>query len=315
MRKHNLNYVVIGLFVSAMLVAVVLSVAMVTGRTGPSERYTVVFDNVADLKFGTQVRFEGFPIGQVEEIAPFSEGAGMQFRVAIGVREGWKIPTDSVARIGSSSILGSRTIDIERGTSETLLAPGGEIAGAPSTDIFSAITKVADEISDVNQELVRPLLREIKQTVAAVGGELQRFSRRLNQSMNAVQRILSPANVKSINAMVANFSEMSAQISVTARAVDGLIVDVDTMLVENRGNLRGGVEDFRYVLRSVAQDIDSINNNLAGASRNLNEFSRLIRQNPGLLLGGSSREEVRIGVDGRTARQTGEFTRQTGEFK
>jgi phospholipid/cholesterol/gamma-HCH transport system substrate-binding protein len=32
--------------------------------------------------------------------------------------------------------------------------------------------------------------------------------------------------------------------------------------------------------------------NLDGASRNMNEFSRLIRQNPGLLLGGSPREET-----------------------
>jgi phospholipid/cholesterol/gamma-HCH transport system substrate-binding protein len=32
--------------------------------------------------------------------------------------------------------------------------------------------------------------------------------------------------------------------------------------------------------------------NLDGASRNMSEFSRLIRQNPGLLLGGSPREET-----------------------
>ena len=49
----------------------------------------------------------------------------------------------------------------------------------------------------------------------------------------------------------------------------------------------------------MAQNIDTINQNLDGASRNLNEFSRRIRNNPGLLLGGSPREEV--GKDARGA--------------
>ena len=51
------------------------------------------------------------------------------------------------------------------------------------------------------------------------------------------------------------------------------------------------IVQLQYTLRSIAQNIDSINQNLEGTTRNMKEFSRLIRQNPGLLLGGTSREE------------------------
>ena len=53
--------------------------------------------------------------------------------------------------------------------------------------------------------------------------------------------------------------------------------------------------DLRYLTDSVSRHIDAINRNLEGAARNLYEFSRQIRQNPGLLLGGTPpRDQARI---------------------
>ena len=66
MYNNRTNYILVGCFVIAMIVAAAGSVAVLTGRTGPTDRYFLSLDNVADIKFGTQVRFEGFPVGQVE---------------------------------------------------------------------------------------------------------------------------------------------------------------------------------------------------------------------------------------------------------
>ncbi len=302
MRKHNLNYVAIGLFVAAMLASVVVAMTLITGKTGPSETYTIVFDNVADVKFGAQVRFEGYPIGQVENIEPFADQGGMRFRVTVAINEGWRIPADSIARIGKSSFLGARTVDIESGKSESVVEPGGQLASVPSTDIFSAITRVADEISNVNQELVRPLLLE-----------LGSFSRRLNESMDAVQRILSPANVDTINAMVVDFGSMSERLNEASYRVRELAARVDALVDENSANVTDGIEDFRYILKSVAQNIDTINHNLDGAARNLNEFSRQIRGNPGLLLGGTPRKEVRHGGGQDQGEPQANISVQSGE--
>ncbi|MBF0335661.1 MAG: hypothetical protein HQL40_18810, partial [Alphaproteobacteria bacterium] len=53
----------------------------------------------------------------------------------------------------------------------------------------------------------------------------------------------------------------------------------------------------RTVLASTgwakSRNIDSIVYNLDGMSRNMHEFSRLLRQNPGLLLSGARRDETR----------------------
>ena len=70
MRNYSISYVTVGVFVTAMIVALVVTLTLIAGRTGPRDHYRVLFDNVTDLKYGTVVRYEGFPIGNVDEIVP-----------------------------------------------------------------------------------------------------------------------------------------------------------------------------------------------------------------------------------------------------
>ena len=101
MRNNKLNYVIVGSFVLAMIFGLIFSIAMLTGRTGATDKYFAVYRNVTGVKFGTQVLYEGFPIGQVEEVTPVAEGSKMSFRVDFTVVEGWRIPEDSVAKIAA----------------------------------------------------------------------------------------------------------------------------------------------------------------------------------------------------------------------
>ena len=68
MRNAKINYVVVGSFVLAMIVALVISIAMISGRTGATDNYYSMFEDVSGIDFGTKVLFDGYHIGQVEEI-------------------------------------------------------------------------------------------------------------------------------------------------------------------------------------------------------------------------------------------------------
>ena len=50
------NYVVVGGFVLAMAAALTLWITLLTGRTGPTDDYTVVYENVNGLKAGTRIQ-------------------------------------------------------------------------------------------------------------------------------------------------------------------------------------------------------------------------------------------------------------------
>ena len=325
-----MNYVVVGIFTLAMLVAGIGSIVMLSGRTGETDAYHLIMDNVADVKFGTQVRYEGYPIGQVEQIIPFPVDGRMRFRIEVVVEHGWQISVDSIARIGSSSLLSAKTIDIARGadTGAETLVPGTEIASAPPIDVFSFVSSVAEEFGDLSRDGVKPLIKDVGRMTRRLGdsfqSDLSRLMASLNVTASAVEkragtitarmdtitaepdkssrnlgRVLSDENVEAVRRVVTNveqtsrtFAATSRNLELTRQKVDQLIQNVDGIVEDNRGTVDKSLTNMQYALRSIARTIDSVMFNIDSTGRNMSEFSRMIRQNPGLLLGSGRRDEI-----------------------
>ncbi|MBM3581855.1 MAG: MCE family protein, partial [Alphaproteobacteria bacterium] len=81
MKASRINYFAVGLFVIASIVGLVVAIAVLSGRTGATDPYYAIYRNVTGVKFGTQVMYEGYPIGQVETVTPVPEAGRMTFRV------------------------------------------------------------------------------------------------------------------------------------------------------------------------------------------------------------------------------------------
>ncbi len=306
MHKQRVNYIIIGVFVMAMVIASAASVALLTGRTGPTERYFVVLDNVSDVKYGTQVRYEGYPIGQVESITPIIDGPGMKFRLEVSIRQGWLIPTDSVARVGNSNFLAAKTLDIESGRSPVAVEVGQQIAAEAAVDLFATLTETATEFTSLSRERMTPLLAILQSLAETIEGDAPRISRELitfavglNEALVPVQEILSDENllvVKNILSKVdeatVTMNDVGRDLSKTMVKVDNLANNLDRLIADNKDDVDQSLKDVRYTLSAIASTVGSIVHNLDGTARNMNEFSRLIRQNPGLLLDGTPRKAV-----------------------
>ena len=124
MRTSKINYFIVGLFVIVMIVGLVVSVALLTGRTGATDGYHAYYSNVTGVKFGTQVVYEGYPIGQVIEVVPEEQDGRMRFRVNFDVVQGWRIPDDSIVEIAAPGLLAAVTLAVNAGESATALDPG-----------------------------------------------------------------------------------------------------------------------------------------------------------------------------------------------
>jgi phospholipid/cholesterol/gamma-HCH transport system substrate-binding protein len=326
MRSHFLNYTLVGIFVSAMIVALVVVLSLLAGRTGPTDKYSVVLDDVTDVKYGTLVRFAGFPIGQVEAIQPELADGRYRFRLQISVQEGWQFPADSIARIAASSFLAAKTLEVNGGETDAMIPPGGEIAGGRAADMFSLMAQVAGEIGDLSQSSLKPLVAKIGDIIDRVGnttetnikellgslnnianevetktptivGNVESFTGQMNVEMAKIDQLLSEKNLTAVENSLTNIERTTVNAEAASRDLQALgakITDVadqiQKLIGDNRKNVDKSIADLEYVLRAVAQNIDSITRNLDGTTRNMNEFSRLIRQNPGLLLSGGSPE-------------------------
>jgi len=310
MKSNKINYLVVGTFVIIMLILFIGSVALLTGRTGAADDYYAVYDNVTGVKFGTQVRYEGYPIGQVEEVTPIVEGGRMRFRVKMSVVEGWKIPEDSVAEIAAPGLLAAITVAVSAGDSKATLKPGDRIRAKERSDIFAAVSDIAGQIGDLSKNSIKPLLANLNDSVLAINklligdgaqiiADLKTVSSTINEtapqiianldeSVEGLKAITGKDSSQRVKNMLASLERLSKDLNDTRDLADVMLESATLAIHDNRGDVDAAIDDMKYVMASTARRIDDINHNLELAARNAAEFTRQIRANPGLLLGGGA---------------------------
>jgi len=316
MRSSKINYLVVGLFVSAMILVLVVSVAMVTGRTGATDAYYTVYDNVTGVKYGTQVIYEGYPIGQVETVTPAERDGRMEFRVDFTITQGWRVPEDSQIEIAAPSLLSAVALQIHAGVSRDRLKSGDRVNSRATADVFGTVTSLAEQVTVAIETDVKPLIHELTGTIKEVkrfvstdgsallgnassllgdisaripevADNLQSFSANINQVSAELRRTVSPENRKALEGVIAEMNLATGNFRDVLTTMDKVLEDVDRLVVDPKADIETVIGETRYVVESLSRHIDSINQNMEAASRNMNEFSRQIRANPGLLLGGT----------------------------
>ena len=310
MKDSRTNYIAVGTFVLVMLAVLAVAVALLSGRTGAQDRYTTRLGNVSGLKYGSKVSFEGFVIGQVEDIEGLQQDGRTHFRVTMAVRRGWTIPEGSVARIAASGLLAAPTLDIKGGASERALAAGTEIPGANAANILATMNDMAGEVARLNQQGLLPLLATLNTQVEALGQILQRQAPDLLANLLALsadlaakgpritgnveritgtlaERVVNERNAAAIATSLDNVAHLTAGLVETRRRLDS----VAATLEGNKGNIDQSLKDLRQTLQAVSRHMESIAYNLEGTSRNVHEFSRQIRDNPAVLIGGTKGAE------------------------
>jgi phospholipid/cholesterol/gamma-HCH transport system substrate-binding protein len=299
MQDSRINYVVVGAFVTAMIVAFVVIISVLAGSSGDTDEYFTVYDNVGGVKLGTLVFYEGYQVGQVDEVTPLGEGAQVRFKVTMAVQEGWKIPEDSVARAQVSGLLSAIAIDIQGGKSATVLKPGSEIEGVEGTNIFATLADISSEFQELSSNTIKPLLASVNKYVNEFGSttmqhlpalmdNLEKLSASLERTSGIVEKdLLKPQNREQFDAIMANLNAVSNDLKQTSALLNKSITNVNQVVENNAGNVDEAMRSLRYTLDTFSRHVDDISQNIDATARNMSEFSRSIRANPGVLLSGT----------------------------
>jgi phospholipid/cholesterol/gamma-HCH transport system substrate-binding protein len=99
------------------------------------------FTNIGGLKTGSQVFIAGVPVGHVEKIALDSQYAAI---VHLNVKQDVRLPSDTIASIKTSGLIGDKYIALAPGADTSNLPPGGTITDTESAvDLESMISRFA----------------------------------------------------------------------------------------------------------------------------------------------------------------------------
>jgi phospholipid/cholesterol/gamma-HCH transport system substrate-binding protein len=303
MKRDTVNYFYVGL---AVLLALGLLLGALVGITGGAggkkDRYTVRYQNVAGLGFGSAVFYQGYRIGQVERITPEQSAGKTQFLIDLSVDHGWQIPNDSVAALLSSGLLSDVFVGISEGQAKQMLALGGELRSREGGDVFAAVSALAGEITTLTQTRISPLLEKIGTSVDAISGKVQsgaptivdetvRLLKELNRGADSLNDVLGPKNRGNIESLLAqsasaagNARQLSGELIETRRQLSSVLKTIDSTTSAIAPDARASMDDLRVTLATLAQRVDAITYNLESASRHFDEFGRELRKQPNRLL-------------------------------
>jgi len=144
MKQTKLEFLV-GSFVLLGIAAIIyLSVKLGSGSLVGGDTYELEarFDNTSGLNVGGSVHVAGVPVGRVEKIRV--EPTDFSAIVTISVLSGLNLPTDSMASVKTTGLIGDKYISLSPGADETSLKAGERITMTESSvDIESLIGKMA----------------------------------------------------------------------------------------------------------------------------------------------------------------------------
>ncbi|MGA1867928.1 MAG: MlaD family protein [bacterium] len=310
MKQDHVNYFMVGSVVIIMVTLLFLVLVRITNHNGATDSYFVIYNNIADIQEGTAVTYGGFQIGQVNRITPLFKKNHTLFNLELTVREGWQIPEDSVANIVSPGLLSDKQINITEGISSVKLSPGNTINSQESADIFAVMDTVANEIKDLSDYSVKPLITKLSQRIDGIASHIdtigsdigqkvphiitsiEQILARLNEGLTQLSGMFDWENKQHVTHILANIDTTSENLITIIKNFDAAIVQLsefinnsNKLVMYNDDDIRTTVIDLKTSLESVSRNIDSIVYNLETTSRNFNEFSRKVSAYPGIILG------------------------------
>ncbi len=280
MKRDNLNYLLVGSFVLLMAAVLFYALYRITGHSAKGDLYVTHFANVAGIKEGSVVTYEGFEVGNVTLVEPVAREGRTVYRVALNLRKPVKMPADSRAMIATPGLLSAPLVEIKEGRSRELLAAGGEIAGGGSVNLMESVAELAADLRQITEVSIKPMLAQISQNVTPAMADMRTTMERINRTTGRVDALFSEENVKHWSSLLHNADDVSAGAVKLSNDLSGVRAEIEALLGDARQIVNSGGQDLKESLRRV----DATLYQLEAAGRNLNEFSRTIRENPAALI-------------------------------
>lgn len=264
-----------------------------------TKTYYAVFggESLSGLEQSAIVKYHGIPIGKVEKLNYDPKNID-QVRVTLSIQDDFPMKTDMYAQTGMMGITGLMYLEIMGGSNEApLLEAPAEIPTRRST--MSVLTGKAEDIVAKVELLLNHLttlshpdsLRSIKQifdNVAVITEDARGFMDEVRPDLkgmaSSMQNTLSRVDSisKDIHALTSDLSDgltqgQFAQILTSVDSTSLALQDLSTTL--------------GLTIRQSREDITVALENIREASENANELTKILAENPSLLLRGEQQRE------------------------
>lgn len=230
-----------------------------------SHQIVTEFDRVDGLVSGSQVFIKGVKVGSVSNIR-FSESDSIRVTMRLDIPD--SVPKGTVALLTSQGLIEGKSIVLELGDSDERVEYGGEIEGRYVDTMMEVLGSRGEELGeDVSESL----------------GELNRFLRQLNRTLDDDARVTLDQTLRSVESTTRQIAEiLEGKKDEIDRAIDSgssMLSQLDTMAVESRPR----VDALMASLEENVAELETLRIEMESATINLNQILEKINEGEGTL--------------------------------
>ncbi|MCK4956931.1 MAG: MCE family protein [Candidatus Cloacimonetes bacterium] len=298
----------LGLFITVFSTLMIVFIILVAGNKLMEKRdyYSIKYSeiSVSGLQVGGSVKFYGINVGRVDDIIIDPDDI-RNVIVKISVKEGTPIKRDMTAALTPVGITGLLQVELRGGTNEAdLLEPGSIIKAGVSTfenisgkaeilseklelvmNNFIELTgqenkdKINNIISNVDNFIVQsqqPFGRVITE-LDTMSKEITLLVKNLNETTTKINNVLASEHFNNIMSNTDKFTSELGELQVgeVVNNLNKTILEVDNAVRQINITHLSGKQDLLVTLEKLRETIDY-----------LNEFSRMLTEDPTILLRG-----------------------------
>jgi phospholipid/cholesterol/gamma-HCH transport system substrate-binding protein len=176
MKKDIPNNIRLGLFVAIGTIILVVALYLIGSKRNVFShtiKISALFYNVNGLVAGNNVRYAGIDIGTVDKVRIENDSSVTVYMV-IEKKNSKFIKKNSIAAVGTDGLMGNKLVNINPGTGSAPIVENG--------DVIASLKPIE------NDEMVRTL-NETNENLAAITGDLRKFTARLNKDKGILKLI------------------------------------------------------------------------------------------------------------------------------
>jgi phospholipid/cholesterol/gamma-HCH transport system substrate-binding protein len=255
--------------------------------------YYAVYTNISGLNNDDPVLLNGFRIGKVSNTVLFN-GSGNQILIEMEIANSEvKIPTNSIAKITSTGLMGGKAIYLDLGNSKEFLNEKDTIQTSVEDDLFESLGNTLEPFEKAALNVITNMdsvLRQIslvlnKENRTAIDNSLERLAATMKHVEHSAATFdaLITQNEANFNRTLHNLNRTSANAAAITDSIKALELNA-TMQRVNRSldkadQILKGISEGKGTLGQLAVN-DSLYNALEAASRDLDLLLIDLKENP-----------------------------------
>jgi len=281
----------VGVFVAAAIVLLASTIYFV--RTTQTVRgqvsFRTYFRDAGGLAPDANVLCGGIKVGRITGVHPSTEDP-TRIEVVFEVTPGTPVNGQSVARVGTVTVMGSPALLITTGSSDAPRLRAGDVVASEDTLTTSEIMRRVGTVVESANALLVELRREIPELTGRLQAVLVNVEAITGpHTQRQLHTVLAEAEtlLKDADGVVASAGPLVANLDRTVTNVNGTLDAVREPLVEDLEGVRQTLADARTLIRRLdgvvstnQEDIAATVGALRTTSENLRVLSEQLKQRP-----------------------------------